>query len=136
MSNPAATSSSVFRFSFEVSRLRFERKQIVERLAPPDNAPGTIVHQYLRRQRTAIVIGGHDGAISTRIANRDKIPDFERRQHAVAADDVAAFADGSDKLVLLHAADSGAYRLDQMECAVQRRPHQLGHAGVDDRKLR
>ncbi len=60
--------------------------------------------------------------------------DLQRRQAPIAPEDVAALAQRADDLVGLPGAFAWRHRDDPVEGAVQRRAHQLGHAGIQHGK--
>ena len=60
-----------------------------------------VVDQHFGRQRTAVVVRRHRRAVRAGIADRQEVADGERRQHAVAADDVGAFAHRAVDFVLV-----------------------------------
>ena len=94
-----------------------------------------VIDHHFGGQRTAIVIRRHRRAVGAGVANRHEVADRQRRQHAVAADDVAALADRPTISYWRGRARPRLDRLDPVKRVVERRPHQLRHAGVDDREL-
>src|SRR5579862_6795339 len=74
------------------------RQHIVHGLPPADHAPASFVDEHFGGQRTTVVVRGHRGSVRSGVADRDQVVDLQLRQHAVASDDVAALADGSDDL--------------------------------------
>ena len=55
-------------------------QHVVDRLSAPDELPGAVVHQHFGGHRTPIVVRRHHRAIGARVADREQIADFERRQ--------------------------------------------------------
>jgi hypothetical protein len=79
---------------------RLQPEHVVDRLPSPDHPIRSIVDKNFGRQRPAIVIRGHCRPVRAGVADRHEVAHAERRQLAVAADDVAAFADRSDDFVV------------------------------------
>ena len=76
--------------------------------------------QHFGRQRTAIVVRRHRRAVGAGVADGDEIADLRPRQHAVAAERVAALADRADDLADGSARRRGD-RLDAVKGVVERR---------------
>src|SRR5947207_5038593 len=78
----------------------FEREHVVDRLTAPDDAPASFVDEHFGRQRTTVVVRCHRRPVRAGVANRHEVAHLEVRQRAIAADDIAAFADRTDDFIL------------------------------------
>ena len=79
----------------------------------------------------------HHRAVGADVTNHDDIVDVDGGKDAIARVGVGAFADRSDDVDRRVGAVAANQRLDAVERVVERRPHQLGHAGIEhDESLR
>ncbi len=117
------------------SRQLFVRDELLVRLARADHGELVAAHQHLRHARPRVVVRAHRRAVRAGRADRDELAGLERRQRAIAREEVAGLADRSDDVGRDRRTVRIADGLDRMVRVVQRGPHQIVHRRVDDREV-
>ena len=90
------------------------------------------VHQHFRRQRPAVVVRGHRRAVRAGVAHGERSPTSSGGSSRSRPK--TSLLSQTGPTISYGRGSPGARRhgLDAVKGAVERRPHQLGHAGVED----
>jgi len=113
----------------------FGTHQVAGGFAAADEAGGAAADQDLRGAAAGVVVRSQGHAVGAGVEQGDQVADGERRHLAVAREHVAALADRPDDIPCARLSIARMDRLDAVIRAIERRPNQLAHAGVEHRKL-
>ena len=114
--------------------MRFVREKICDALARPDEMSAVAVDDDLAGARARIVVGAHHEAVGAGGAHGEEVA-LGERELAIAREEIAALAHGSDDLPAARGSGARAHRLDRMPGVVERGPEEVVHRRVDDREI-
>ena len=108
-------------------------QHVVDRLAPANDAPAVAVDQHFGRRSGADCSSTPSPRRRRRCrGSASRSPTSTGGSCAIAAERVARLADRPDDVGADRRTGARVDRLDAVPRAVERRPQQIGHAGVDD----
>src|SRR4051812_7901415 len=117
------------------SRNLLAGKQFLERFAAPHQVRRGTLDQHLRGAGPGVVIRAHRHAIGAGREDGEQVA-LARREPPLLGEEVGALADRSDDVVNSGcAALRRAHRANLMPSAVERRPQEVVHRGVDDQEI-
>jgi len=123
----------------------FAGDQVVVGFPAADEAKAIAFHQDFRRAGSGVVLAGHRHAVGPGGEDGQQVARFQRRQQAVSGEAVRGLTDrphhrdrGQPVAGYVFAAGGrrqvrrGPHRPEEMPGVIQRRPEQIGHAGIHD----
>ena len=100
------------------------RRRMTDHFAPSD--------QHFGGHRAAVVVGGHHRAVGAGVEHGKEIAGLRPRQPAILPSVSLLSQSGPTMSATMFRTRDACDRLDPVERAVQHRPHQLGHARIED----